>query len=519
VIAQGYELIGDRDQAEFNYREAVRQSPEDVVIQSQAAAYLRPTDPGTAELCLRRILSVAPHDAPARQKLAMMLVARGGEKNLREAADLLGDQSPDQLSPPQTKRLQTVLLLRRGDASSRQQAQAILESLIHEADELSADERLILATLYEDQGRLAAAREQLAALANRHDPVPSHLAAYVDYLLRHASAKEAETPLARLQELEPESFRTVFLRAHFLAQQGKIGAVEPMIEEFSHKQLAKSDDAAVQAKLLKRIADLYAELGMTAAAERSYRQLAALSPEGQKPLAMWLVASGRRADAIRACSDAAAAGKSSEAAVALCAVLMGTETSVVDQSMVEGMLAASLREHPKDERLLFHVATLRCAQGRNAEAVELFRKLLSLNPRHVPAMNNLAALLAEDPASTAEAEAQIQKAIEIAGATAELLDTQAVVWMNQGKLSEAIAALREITTGAKVDPRHDFHLALACHRNGAEADARAALQRAESGGLGRQVLTPAERAQWAKLRDLLGVKHAERTPSAVKGGA
>jgi hypothetical protein len=91
--------------------------------------------------------------------------------------------------------------------------------------------------------------------------------------------------------------------------------------------------------------------------------------------------------------------------------------------------------------------------------------------------------------------------------------------MNQGKLSEAIAALREITAGTKVDPRHHFHLALACHRNGAEADARAALKRAEAGGLGRQVLTPAERTQWAKLQDLFDAKHADRAPSAAKEGA
>jgi cellulose synthase operon protein C len=513
VLAQGYELIGDRRQAERRYSDAARQAPKDVAIQERVAAFFMATDPTQSDACLRRVLAVDPDAGAARYRLAMLLAARGGQNNLQEAWRLLGKASPDSAPSPVARRLQALLLLQRGDAGSQRQAQTILETLVRDADEPSADDRLILATLYESRGRLQAARQQLATLASRRHPKPSYLAAYVDYLLRHDSVADAAAWLARLEELDPDSFRTILLRSRLLKLEERSAEAEPIVETFTAKKLATLDDTE-QVKLIENVADLYTEIGLPAAAERRYRQLAARTPEGYKPLAICLMRGGRRAEAIGLCTAAAQKGKVAEACVALCAVLVDAPPDQYDASQIDKLLAEAVAQHPHNDCLLFHVATLRYLQNRPEEAANLYRQLLVRNPGHVLAINNLASLLAEDPKERDEAQQQIDRAIDIEGPTAQLLDTRAVVWMYQGKLPQAIGILRELSDGAKVDPRYCLHLAMAYQRAGAVKDARTSLGRAEASGLGSVVLTPSERAALSELQKVLRSNTADKVSSA-----
>jgi len=514
VLAQGYELIGNRDRAEVLYREAATQAPRDVSIQQRVAAFFLPTDSAEAENCLRRILEVSPHNDSVRCKLAMVLAARGGEKNSQEAWELLGGAASDPNAPPVARRLQAMLLLRRPDSASRRQAQAILESLIGEADSLFSDDRLILAKLYEDRGRPRAAREQLATLASRRKAKPSHLAAYVDYLLRNDHTADAAHWLKQLEQIEPDSYRTVLLRARLLSRQNRVDELESMVEAFAERQLPTLDDDQ-RAKMLRRIADLYAEIGLHAVAERRYRELAEATPEGYKPLALWLAKVDRRDEAIQFCL-AATGGKSPEAAVALCAVLFEAPPSEYDAVAIDEVLEQSLLDHPHDNRLSFYVATLRHMQGRREQAEQLYRQVLGSDPKHVLAMNNLATLLADDPHHREEAEELIDLAIEVSGATAQLLDTRAVVWLHQGKLPEAVELLSDLVVGPNVDPRYHFHLALAYYRSGKTDEARASFERTRSSGLHVRSLTPTQRALWLELLESLEGKRADNLHKVSK---
>jgi predicted Zn-dependent protease len=230
-----------------------------------------------------------------------------------------------------------------------------------------------------------------------------------------------------------------------------------------------------------------------------------------------MLRAGRRTEALDLCMAAAQEGKSAEACVALCSVLMDAPPDQAHAAQVEKILAAAVAQHPRDDRLLFYVATLRYMQGKVEEADKLYRQLLASNPKHVMAMNNLAALLAEDPRRCDQALEQIDLAISIEGPTAQLLDTRALVWIYQGKLPEAIDALHELTDGAKADPRYHFHLAMAYQRSGAMQDARASLARAEAGGLGSLVLTPSERSTLVELQKALGRSPSDKVSSTGKG--
>jgi tetratricopeptide (TPR) repeat protein len=158
---------------------------------------------------------------------------------------------------------------------------------------------------------------------------------------------------------------------------------------------------------------------------------------------------------------------------------------------------------PQDDRLLFAIANLELKQGRVESSIQLLRQVTELNSSHYLAWNNLAALLAENPESTAEALHCIQSAIDVVGfGMPTLLDTKAVVLLRQGRNDEAAALLEQITSALLVeDPRYFFHFALAAKRLHRVHDAVQALQQADELQLSGAFLTGIERAELADMRD------------------
>jgi tetratricopeptide (TPR) repeat protein len=165
----------------------------------------------------------------------------------------------------------------------------------------------------------------------------------------------------------------------------------------------------------------------------------------------------------------------------------------------EAVLNLALEQHGKNLPLLFSVASLRIIEGKNDQAVELLRKAYAVSPRSLLVLNNLALALAMTSGGQNEALQHIDRAIAIAGEYPELLDSKGWILLQQRKAAEAEALFREAISLPPGDPRHHFHLALACQAQGKDQDAREAFQRARSTNLSMNLLTPQERSQWAVL--------------------
>src|SRR5213075_2562040 len=123
--------------------------------------------------------------------------------------------------------------------------------------------------------------------------------------------------------------------------------------------------------------------------------------------------------------------------------------------------SSALKRYPKDVRLLSDVATLRIMQGQTDDAVNLLRRVVDVNPRHVIALNNLAVLLSERAGQRKEALRLIDQAIEITGSEAALFDTKGTILLFDDQSEKAIEFLKAAVSGADSDPRFRFHLALA----------------------------------------------------------
>jgi len=83
-------------------------------------------------------------------------------------------------------------------------------------------------------------------------------------------------------------------------------------------------------------------------------------------------------------------------------------------------------------------------RGDEDQAIETFRRIVQDRPNDVVALNNLAMLLADTEGGAAEAVHYVERAIQLVGAQASLLDSKAYVLLRMGKFAEAIGILAQL---------------------------------------------------------------------------
>ena len=138
-------------------------------------------------------------------------------------------------------------------------------------------------------------------------------------------------------------------------------------------------------------------------------------------------------------------------------------------------------------------------QGHLEEVIQSNRRVLTLDPANLMALNNLSALLAEQPEHLAEAVSLIDRALQQDARNASLLDTKAMILFHQGQLQAAAVVLDPVVTKTPVDGRYHFHRAVIYERMHDLNRARESLTLARSNGLSVTQLTPTERSLLAEL--------------------
>lgn len=489
--------------AETWHRKALAAAPDDTAVQLQVAGFFRNRDTKYAEQLLRRIVDTkSPERTIARQWLAeLVAIAAKDDQGLEEASQLLSGAD----APPINKRLNAFIQMNRGGDDHQKTATKLLRELADDPTQVAAIDRLLLARLYEAQGQMAAAREQLKILVNVDKPEPNHLAAYIDNLLRSDRSSDARSPLETLAQLEPAevNLRTLSLKGRWLVAEDRKDEVGPLVAGYVAAQRDSLSDDANQAKTLVSVGDLLASLPLNEEAERFYRQAFALEPAAHLSLATWLSKQDRTSEAVAVCLQAAERDSSTLPAIVLTNVLTVGAPSDADLKLAEPMLSAALEQHADDPTLLFSTGTRHLMKGDADEAVRLFRRVLELRPKEAQAMNNLAMALALTPDSRDEAIEWLDNAIGIVGRNPELLDSKGWLLLQEGKLPEAIQSLNAALANPPGDARHRFHLAFAYHLEGKRKDARREFEKAERDGLDADLLSPAERTDLAKLKTAL----------------
>ena len=506
-FAHAYSMLGETEQADAAFREAVVTAPKRVDAQLDAARFFAARDPKLAEKCARQVMQLDPTNIFAPRLVAILSTEQGGNpKELEQIWNsMLDGQGADDQADKTNRRLKALFMLRRGGSEYRRLAEKSLESLVADGGQVAPIDRLILAGLYDAEGQTDAAREQLQALINQEKPDPTHLATYIDLLLRTSRGKEAGPILEQLAAIEPETrySRTMGLKVRWLKDQKQEPQIQELLESFLKKNLADSTSDAEKARMLLYVAGMCAASDLPKPAEKGYRLAMKLEPAMFAEYAQWLARQGRMHEAIEICLQNEKSDKTVRPAMTLSSLLISGKATAEEMRSADPVLIRAVEEHGDQPGLLMTVGTLRLLQGNSDEAARLLKRTVELDPRNLDALNNLAMLLSNDPKTQDQAVAYIDRALEIAGSAPELLDSKGWILLKQRKLGEAESLFIEALALPPGDPRHRFHLALVYKLQGKLPEARQSIEKAREDRLDVGLLSPEERSELTKLEEAL----------------
>ncbi len=147
----------------------------------------------------------------------------------------------------------------------------------------------------------------------------------------------------------------------------------------------------------------------------------------------------------------------------------------------EAILKARLKADPKDVAARSALAFYYVGQKRDAAAIAEYSRVVDDHPADAAALNNLAYLY-QRQGDLAKARELAQRAFAIAPRDAGVDDTLGWILLSQGEADRAVAYLSAANLSAPRDPDIQYHLAVALHRVGRAADARAMLEGLLSSG-------------------------------------
>lgn len=368
------------------------------------------------------------------------------------------------------------------------------------------EQRLQFADELEKQGQIQAARAEYESLLNG-DPQFSIRTAYARFLVRTRDWPELAKQLPHLSAVQCNAWETTWATAHVRFHEGRVSEAMDEIDRSVQHMLAVNQDPLSLAQDLARAAQLYTDLGANQIAQRVYGLLIGQAPYHISGLAMSLGKEGRWQDATALCL----AGVDTELDyVALVGLAKLAELPVpldILESRILPEVERKLPQYGDKAEFLFHVSNVRIRQLNSPEAIALLRRVTELDPGHVIAWNNLAALLAESPTTQPEALRCAEQAISLTREPlTTVLDTLALVHLHRGNLKEALQLLEQVTTSfGGDDPRFHFHLAWVFHLQNDRAMAASTLRKAQQLELPTRYLTQLERDRYEQLK-------AELTP-------
>jgi tetratricopeptide (TPR) repeat protein len=225
ALGRAYEVLGRHADAEKAYKAHLALQPRDAeALWRLAELYLRRDETDRAEPVLTALLDsrvlVPEEDLPhIRRTLALALTSPARRED--RSAQALALLALNRAARGDTQADRRVAALVKGSRpAARAEALAALEAMSG-GPAVTAQERLRLALLYEDEGRWVDARKQYAALVAADRENPAYVALLVEGLLRQKKMAEAASWLERLEKLEPGSARAKGLLAQVRKAEAK----------------------------------------------------------------------------------------------------------------------------------------------------------------------------------------------------------------------------------------------------------------------------------------------------------
>jgi tetratricopeptide (TPR) repeat protein len=357
-----------------------------------------------------------------------------------------------------------------------------------------------LAQLYRVAGDRANCRKCLEELTKREPNNLTFAAARLDDLLGENDL-EAARPLAEKIAAGAPDFRGLSSVGRYLALTNQAGPVLDLVEKFVRAVDPGTADAVVRqrqaAELLDQLTRLSAGRGLSGykllldgAAER-YRAAYRAYPDAAVPLAGLLAFDSRVGPALDELERNKSRLSSTSLAAGGVAVLRSGRADAKQIQTVKGWIDEGLKGSTNPVALRLSLAEVYALQQDFTSAEQVYRDVLKAEPKNPVALNNLAWILAPRPEAAGQAMAFADRAIELYGASGEMLDTRARILIAAGKYDRALSDLKDALNQSP-SPLRYFHLALAQWKMDRPDDAVKSFREARSRGLDAKAVHPSD---------------------------
>jgi Flp pilus assembly protein TadD len=198
---------------------------------------------------------------------------------------------------------------------------------------------------------------------------------------------------------------------------------------------------------------------------------------------------GRNRDAVVLLENAVAARPSEDNLVA---ALSRLYARTGEPGKAEAVLNTRLKTEPKDLLIRSTLASLYLTQKKYDDAITEYTSITADRPGDAPALNNLAWLY-QQKGDLAKARGLAERAMVASPRVPQIDDTLGWILLAQGEADKALTYLSAASLSAPTNPDIQYHLAVALHRVGRQADAQATLENLLRTGVSFSDKTEAEK--------------------------
>ena len=507
-LSQTYEAFGDVQRAVGILQQYVEQRPNDSEAVLQLAnLFVRNDRHELSEPLLEKLLSSqteTPDESAqaARRSLAIILAMKQNYREFQRATALM-DQNAAEISGIDIRDLRTMATVLQ--LSTRPADHLVAIGLLEKIDDrrqMSHADRWQLGNLYIRVGMPEQAAPQFAQAARSGFANPVFLSDLIAHQIQVGALAEARNQIECLPATVSPSELTR-LRCRYVLAIGQTSAAIAELDRF----VASSSEFESRAERLLLAAETCREAlrhdpsandaVLSQAADRYLRTVVDEEPKQVAHLVRWLLKTRRDVEAFDLL-DVVWQQLPAEIAAKFSRDMLSVGSNRSRRELVEQHLVAKSQEQPDSLNLKLCLADVWSLGERYEEAEELYRAILRVDSRHVPALNSLAWNLAMRGRLLDEAMTFADRAIAEAGPVPQLLDTRGCVKLAQSRLRAATDDLIVAAEGGN-SPTTYLHLAFVQAETSDPKLARQTLAHAVGLGLRAEHLHPLDRDMFERL--------------------
>ncbi len=435
--ARMFSFLGQNDKAEADFNKAVSQEPNNPEVWIAKSNYYRNLGQlNKAIEDISRALKLDPENEKAL-KIAILLYLESQESDKRMQGSNLLEKTlaanPDDIE----LRLYKARLLASNDTSpSLKDAKDILESII-EQQPLSSEAWLLLAEVTERQGKMAEAMDiTLRALAYRPNDKP--LLLFRAKLLKNRSPMLAVPVIRAIREVDPNDNEALAYLAQLYIESGEYRQAISLLKS----QLNSKTNTSIVKSLKLILATALYKAGNYDEAEKIFSELMEAFPNDTAPMfakIKVLKTDDKSSNQINTLVQTWRASHPNDLNFSLMVAndLAGGESAEL-KNLAESLLKEIIQQEPDSRNALYSLAMLYQMSGRYNEAIDLYNKIISLDPNFIIASNNLAWILCENQKQYQKALDLTESALQKEPNYIDLIDTRGMIFYRIGSYERAI---------------------------------------------------------------------------------